>query len=116
MNGSRPAELRRNLEGRVGIEPTSLRWKRRVRPLNYLPMLSIIAALGACSSQPIVRVQYVTLKTLIPVPATLTLPVTVDLTGQTYGEGLGSLRAGLERCDGQLAAIRVLTPPSPPHK
>lgn len=109
-----PAELRRNLEGRVGIEPTSLHWKRRVRPLNYLPMLAIIAALGACSSQPIVRVQYVPTKVYLPIPAELTLLVTVDMTGMTYGEGLGSLRDGLERCDGRLAAIRVLTPPSPP--
>lgn len=75
----------------------------------------VILALSACS-QPIVRVQYVTVKSYLPIPATLTAPIAVDLTGMTYGEGLGSLRAGLERCDGQLAAIRVLTPPSPPHK
>lgn len=74
-------------------------------------------ALSACSSAPIVGPPvYIPTKVYLAIPAELTLPVTVDLTGMTYGEGLGSLREGLERCDGQLAAIRVLTPPRPPHK
>lgn len=67
--------------------------------------------LTACSSQPIVRVQYVPTKIYLAIPAELTFPVTVDLTGMTYGEGLGSLRAALDRCDGQLAAISTLKPP-----
>lgn len=71
----------------------------------------ILSAFAACSSQPIVRVQYVTVKSYLPIPATLTAPIAVDLTGQTYGEGLGSLRAGLETCNGQLTSIATLKPP-----
>lgn len=50
-------------------------------------------------------------KTYLPIPSTLTMPVTVDLTQATWGSAVGDLKAGLESCDGKLDAIRALTPP-----
>lgn len=83
--------------------------------LRVSPKYSLLPAvllLSACSSVPIVGPPvYIPTKVYLAIPAELTLPVTVDLTGQTYGEGLGSLRAGLETCNGQLTSIATLKPP-----
>jgi len=79
--------------------------------------IPISLLLAGCSQAPIVRIQYVQTPVYIPIPATLTQPVSVVLNpGTTYGEALGSLREGLSRCEADKAAIRVLTPPSPPNR
>ena len=69
--------------------------------------------LSACTSQPVVRVQYVNIPTYIPIPVTLTQPISVDLTGDTWGKAVGDLKAGLEACEAQTQGIRGLTPPPP---
>lgn len=77
----------------------------------------ILSAFSGCTTAPIVRIQYVPTPVYIPIPATLTAPVEVNLLpGVTYGDALGSLREGLSRCEADKAAIRVLTPPSPPNR
>lgn len=80
-----------------------------------LGLVLILASLSACTSQPVVRVQYVNIPTYIPVPVTLTQPISVDLTGATWGKAVGDLKAGLQTCDGQLQAIKDLkAPPKTP--
>lgn len=73
-------------------------------------LAAVFFALSACS-QPIVRVQYVPTKVYLAIPAELTLPVTVDLSGATWGSAVGDLKAGLATCDARLAAVAGLKPP-----
>jgi hypothetical protein len=115
-NPPRPGSIlsRIELEGRVGIEPTSLRWKRRVKPLNYLPAFVILASLSACQPSA-VRVQYISVPTYVPVPATLTAPVSVSLIPgkTTWGEALGLYNEAVQTCNARLGSIATLVPPQP---
>lgn len=80
----------------------------------YTKISSLLSAavLTACSSSLAVGPPvFIHDKTYIPYPATLTMPVTVDLTEATWGSAVGDLKAGLETCNGKLDAIRALTPP-----
>lgn len=83
--------------------------------LNYTRILIIACFLAGCaSSPPVVVPEIIYKKTYIPAPSTLTLPVEVALLpGTTYGGGLGSLRAGLDTCNGRLEAIKTLKSPTP---
>jgi len=76
-------------------------------------LLSLCLALSLTScAAPAVRVQYINVPTFVPVPVTLVAPVSVSLpVGITYGEALGSLRAGLTSCNADKAAIATLKPP-----
>ena len=88
-----------------------------INAIKLIGISGLLVVISACGTQPIIRVQYVNVPTYIPIPATLTAPAVVNLLpGVTYGDALGSLREGLTSCDGQLGAIRVLTPPSPPNR
>lgn len=79
--------------------------------------LGIIAslALSACSTQPIVQIERINTPVYLPVPATLTAPVKVDLyPGITWGEAVGSLYSWLQSCNADKAAIGSLKPPNAP--
>lgn len=73
---------------------------------------AVILSLSACSSQPTVGPPvYIKQTVYIPVPATLTQPISVDLTNATWGSAVGSLKAGLDTCNANLAAVAGLKPP-----
>ena len=69
-----------------------------------------IIALTGCASTPVTVVEKIQVKTFVPVPATLTQPISVDLTGATWGSAVGSLNEALQACDARLDAIRTLAP------
>lgn len=79
--------------------------------MSKLLILLAVIVLQGCASQTVGPPVFIHDKTYIPTPATLTLPVAVDLTGATWGSAVGDLKAGLETCNGKLDAIRALTPP-----
>ena len=95
---------------RADIKPCG----HRMDKIYLVPIPLLILALSACSQAPIVHIQYVNVPTYIPIPATLTQPISVGLTGATWGSAVGSLNAGLETCNSQLQAISTLKP-SPPR-
>lgn len=79
-------------------------------------LFSACLLLSACSQAPIVHIQYVSVPQFLPIPATLTAPVKVDLYPNiTYGEALGALYIGLETCNSDKAAIATLKPSTPPE-
>lgn len=80
----------------------------------WVAPIGLCILVAGCSQAPIVRIQYVQTPVYIPIPATLTQPISVDLTGATWGSAVGSLNAGLETCNSQLQAISTLKP-SPPR-
>lgn len=98
------------LERTQGVEPCTHSLEGWNVPTNTWLALPLILALSACS-QPIVRVQYVTVKSYLPIPATLTAPIAVDLSGATWGSAVGDLKAGLATCNGNLAAVAGLKLP-----
>lgn len=73
----------------------------------------IIAALllSACSQAPVVQIERINMPIYIPVPATLTAPISVDLTNATWGSAVGSLNAAVQTCNGRLDSIHSLVPP-----
>jgi len=77
-----------------------------------------ILSLSACASQPITVPEIIHDKTYIPVPATLTQPVSIILPANvTWGQALGLYNEALQTCGARLAAISTLQPPPPnPHK
>lgn len=83
--------------------------------MNTVIQLSTVffaaAFLAGCASQTVGPPVFIHDKTYIPIPATLTLPVAVDLTQATWGSAVGDLKAGLDTCNGKLDAIRLLAPP-----
>lgn len=79
--------------------------------IKKIAIVAPVIFVSACSSQPIVRVQYVTMKSYLPIPATITAPIAVDLSGATWGSAVGDLKAGLATCNGNLAAVAGLKPP-----
>lgn len=81
---------------------------------QLVPCLLILALTG-CSSTPVTVVERVNVPTYIPISATLTAPVSLDL-GQnpTWGSALGAYNAAFQTCQGQLEAIKTLKSPTPP--
>lgn len=86
------------------------RYKNGAKVPGHAVLIIAALSLSACSS-PAVRVQYIETKTYIPIPATLTQPISVDLTNATWGAGIGSLNAALQTCNARLDAIHTLVPP-----
>lgn len=78
---------------------------------GFLRTAPLILALSGCASTPVTVVEKIQVKTFVPVPATLTVPISVDLTGATWGSAVGSLNAALQTCDARLDAIGKLKPP-----
>lgn len=77
------------------------------------PVAFGLAALTGCASQPTIITETIHVPTYIQVPQDLTKDCTVDL-GQnpTWGSALIDYSAALKACQGQITAIRGLTPPS----
>lgn len=67
--------------------------------------------LSGCASTPVTVVEKIQVPTFVPVPATLTVPISVDLTNATWGSAVGDLKAGITACNGRLGAIADLKPP-----
>lgn len=106
------------LERTQGVEPCTYGLEGRRIPTNTWLALPLILALSGCSSQPTVGPPvYIKQTVYIPVPATLTQPISIDLTGATWGKAVGDLKAGLDTCNANLGAIsglKVPLTPAPP--
>lgn len=81
--------------------------------MKYGVIIPITTVLSACAqTQPIVVPEVIHTKTYIPVPVSLTAPISAVLPlGTTYGQGLGILNAAVQTCNANLSAIATLKPP-----
>ena len=80
--------------------------------MKYVLIIPITIVLAACSQTPVVVTETIRVPTYLPVPTTLTAPVSVDLTGATWGSAVGTLNAAVQTCNARLSAISQLKPPS----